>query len=212
MRLNYKYKTTKEAPFQIWCHDFDDNGTLDIVLGYYEQGACYPVRGRQCSSDQMPFIKEKFPTYNDFAAATIKDVYGDKLEKALNYKATNFSSVFIENLGNGKFKISNLPQEAQFSMVNSIILTDLNKDGEKDAILTGNLFSSEVETPRADASIGLVLIHGKANKWISSPYIKTGLYINGDSKAMDIIQIGDNERILVVGKNDAQPQIINIVK
>ena len=160
----------------------------------------------------MPFIKEKFPTYNDFAAATIKDVYGDKLEKALNYKATNFSSVFIENLGNGKFKISNLPQEAQFSMVNSIILTDLNKDGEKDAILTGNLFSSEVETPRADASIGLVLIHGKANKWISSPYIKTGLYINGDSKAMDIIQIGDNERILVVGKNDAQPQIINIVK
>ena len=210
--LNYKYKTTKEAPFQIWCHDFDDNGTLDIVLGYYEQGACYPVRGRQCSSDQMPFIKEKFPTYNDFAAATIKDVYGDKLEKALNYKATNFSSVFIENLGNGKFKISNLPQEAQFSMVNSIILTDLNKDGEKDAILTGNLFSSEVETPRADASIGLVLIHGKANKWISSPYIKTGLYINGDSKAMDIIQIGDNERILVVGKNDAQPQIINIVK
>ena len=210
--LNYKYKTSKEAPFQIWCHDFDDNGSLDIVLGYYEHGTCYPVRGRQCSSEQMPFIKDKFPTYNDFAAATIKDVYGDKLEKALNYSATNFASIYIENLGDGKFKISQLPQEAQFSMVNSILFADVNNDGTKDAILTGNLYASEVETPRADASIGLVLVQNESKEWTPNPYIKTGLYVKGDAKSMEIIQIGGSKRVLVVGKNNTQPQIITIVK
>ena len=143
----------------------------------------------------------------------MNEIYGEEnLNDAFQLVAQTFESIYLENLGNGNFKNTTLPNEAQMGPTLSILSDDFNNDGYKDAILTGNLFSSEVETPRADASIGLVLIHGKANKWISSPYIKTGLYINGDSKAMDIIQIGDNERVLVVGKNDAQPQIISIVK
>lgn len=209
---NYKYKTTPEAPFQIWCHDFDDNGSLDIVLGYYDHGACYPVRGRQCSSEQMPFIKEKFPTYNEFANATIKDVYGEKLDKALNYKATNFASVYVENLGDGKFKVSALPQEAQFSLVNSIIISDINKDGTKDAIMTGNLYSSEVETPRADASIGTFLTQDSDGSWVNQPYLKSGLYAPGDAKDMKMISLNNNKQIIVIVKNNTQPQVINLVK
>ncbi|MBD81038.1 MAG: hypothetical protein CL840_19120 [Crocinitomicaceae bacterium] len=210
--LNYKYKATPETPFQIWCHDFDDNGTLDIVLGYYDHGACYPVRGRQCSSEQMPFIKQKFPTYNEFAVATIQDVYGDKLDKALNYQATNFSSVYVENLGNGKFKITSLPVEAQFSMVNSIVVTDVDKDGKNEAILLGNLYSSEVETPRADASIGSLLKLNSEKKWVSIPYLKSGLYAPGDTKSALLIKNKSNDRYLVLGKNNTQPQIIGLVK
>ena len=36
-----------------------------------------PVRGRSCSSQAMPFVRQKFPTYDQFARATLKDIYGE---------------------------------------------------------------------------------------------------------------------------------------
>ncbi|MDN5205721.1 FG-GAP-like repeat-containing protein, partial [Fulvivirgaceae bacterium BMA10] len=67
--LNYKYKASGSHPFEVYASDFDENGIQDIVLGYYNEGSLYPLRGRECSSTQMPFIKKKFPTYNAFGKA-----------------------------------------------------------------------------------------------------------------------------------------------
>lgn len=203
--LNYKYKASQDAPFQIWCHDFDESGSLDIVLGYYDHGACYPVRGRQCSSQQMPFIKEKYPTYNEFANATIKDVYGEKLNTALNYKATSFESIYVENKGNGEFKISPLPKMSQFSMI-----TDFVSTKHKEVVLGGNLYTAEVETPRADASIGLVLRMNSQNEWKAYDYLQTGLYIPGDVKQLQLIQSASKESFIVVGKNNTKIQVIKV--
>lgn len=77
--LNYKYKATPQRPFAVYAKDFDDNGTFDIVLGAYYGDIMYPVRGRTCSSQQIPEIKVKFPTFSDYAKADIKGVYGDEL-------------------------------------------------------------------------------------------------------------------------------------
>lgn len=207
--LNYKYKASKNEPFQIWCHDFDESGSLDIVLGYYDHGTCYPVRGRTCSSQQMPFIKEKFPTFNEFANATIADVYGDKLGKALNLKANTFESVYIENLGNKNFKVSQLPNEVQFSMITSIQRLNTKNNGQTQVVVAGNLHNSEVETPRADAGIG-VLLELQDGKWVSKMYPETGLYVSGDVKNLVSIETS-TKRILVVAKNSDKPQVIEVI-
>ncbi|MGB3152219.1 MAG: FG-GAP-like repeat-containing protein, partial [Maribacter sp.] len=60
---NYKYKATENETFDIYLNDFDGNRTNDIVLSYYNDGEQYPVRGRECSSQQMPSIKQKFKNY-----------------------------------------------------------------------------------------------------------------------------------------------------
>lgn len=206
--LNYKYKATKNEPFQIWCHDFDNSGSLDIVLGYYDHGACFPVRGRTCSSQQMPFIKEKFPTFNEFASATIDDIYGSQLGKALNYKATTFANSYIENLGNGKFKISKLPNELQFSCVQSMIIKDFNKDGNLDILGAGNLYTAEVETPRNDASIGFLALGNGKGQFLFQPFEKSGVFLKGDVKDMADIKISDDESFIIVGLNNEKNKIL----
>lgn len=154
--LNIKYKASEEEPFSVFANDFDDNGVLDIVLSYYNEGTCFPLRGRQCSSDQMPFIKKKFPSYNAFAEATLEDVYGEELEESLNYHAKQFASVYLEN-DNGQFTLKKLPPQAQISSIYAIIPFDFDRDGNKDLLIAGNNYNREVETTRSDASIGLYM-------------------------------------------------------
>ena len=176
--LNYKYKASQTEPFEIYSADFDDNGQRDIVLGYHEHGALFPLRGLSCSSQQIPDLAKKFPTFASFGDADLFDVYGEKLETALNYQARNFASIYLENQGGNSFGMEPLPVEAQFSSVNNIIVEDFNQDGNADLLLSGNLFPVEIETPRNDAGVGLYLEgDGKGRfsapagqrKWLFSP-------------------------------------------
>ena len=209
--LNYKYKASAEEPFEVHADDFDNNNRKDIVLSYYNFGKLFPVRGKSCSSQQIPALKSKFKDYNSFSTAGLTDVYGkDALNNAeIHYKVQNFASSYIENLGNGKFKLTQLPNEAQFSSVNKIISYDIDKDGFKDIVIGGNLYASEIETPRNDSSIGLYLKGDGKGGFTSVSSIKSGLYITGDVKDFSSISIG-NSKFMVVVKNNDYPQFIKI--
>ncbi len=210
---NYKYKASVDAPFGVHTTDFDNNGTLDIVLCYYDLGKNYPLRGRSCSSAQMPFIKKKFPTYNDFGQATLVDVYGDILDNSLKYLATTFASCYIENLGDGTFNVTDLPNKAQFSSINDIILDDIDNDGFKDIISVGNLYASEIETPRNDAGYGLLLKGNGQEYFTPVSSTESGLFIRGDTKIMKPIKLGDSmERGIIFAKNNDFIQLINLNK
>ena len=207
--LNYKYKASKEETFDIYFNDFDNNNKNDIVLSYFNGGKKYPLRGRECSSQQMPGIKKKFKDYNSFSTATLEDVYTDEyLEKSLHYEIKSFASVYIENR-DGAFILHQLPNIAQISSINQIIVQDFDGDSNLDAIIAGNLFRSEVETPRNDAGTGLFLKgDGKGNfEALSSS--DTGFFAIGDVKDMVPIVIGGKEYILV-GKNSDYLQFIEL--
>ena len=135
--LNYKYKASSAAPFEVYSHDFDGNGSLDIVLSYHEHGELVPLRGKSCSTDQIPGLSQQFPTYEAFGEANLRDVYGQQLDQAYNLQAKTFATSYIENLGDGSFKIHQLPNHAQFSSVNSVLVDDYNEDGHLDLLIAG---------------------------------------------------------------------------
>ena len=62
--LNSKYKTSEDAPFEVYVNDFDKNNRSDIVLSVTKNGKKLPLRGRECSSQQIPMIKANFKTYD----------------------------------------------------------------------------------------------------------------------------------------------------
>ncbi|MDF1699374.1 MAG: VCBS repeat-containing protein, partial [Saprospiraceae bacterium] len=125
--LNYKYQASEEETFDVYASDYDKNGKLDIVLGYYEEGVQYPLRGRQCSAEQIPAIKQKYKDYNTFAEATLIDVYTEQdLSKSTHYKAYTFATSYIQNNGEEAAQVIKLPNAVQLSSINDIIPYDFN--------------------------------------------------------------------------------------
>ncbi|MUU79132.1 VCBS repeat-containing protein [Winogradskyella endarachnes] len=207
--LNYKYKATEDETFDIYVKDFDNNNHDDIVLSYYSEGKQVPLRGRSCSSQQIPAIKSKFKDYNSFSKATLVDVYTEEeLNKSLHYQVKSFASIYLENK-DGKFISHNLPIEAQFSSINQTIVQDFNNDGNLDIIIAGNLYVSEVETPRNDGSFGYYLEgNGKGNfKAVDTQ--TSGLFIKGDTKDISNIKIG-NDNYIIAAKNNDYLQFIKV--
>jgi hypothetical protein len=200
--LNTKYKASPECPFSVYCHDFDENGTFDIVLSYYEKGSCFPVRGRQCSSQQMPFIKNKFPTYGQFGEASVNDIHGKNLDKALQYHATEFRSGAFINDGLGNFTFEPFPNEAQIFPVQGIIPMDLNSDGNQDLIMAGNYYNREVETTRSDAGIGCVLLGNGDGTFSAMPPTVHGLALYKDVRDIQLLKSNGLTKLIAANNND----------
>lgn len=200
---NNKFHPTHEKPLEIYCHDFDKTGTYDIVLAKYQDNICYPVRGRQCSSDQMPFIKEKFPSYSEFATADLGTIYGeDQLDEALHFSVTNFHSVILLSSGS-KYNSQDLPVYAQLGPINKSINMDINGDGNLDIIAAGNNYGAEVETIRYDGGRGVVLLgDGKGNFDQLSPG-ESGFFENNDCKDLIMVSHG-NQQLLITVSNRAK--------
>lgn len=206
---NYKYQASASAPFKVYLNDFDSNDRSDIVLSYNIGGEEFPVRGRQCSSQQMPAIKVKFQDYNSFANASLKQIYTTKLlEESLSYEITSFASIYLEN-NQGTFTAKPLPQLAQISSINKFVVNDFDADGNLDVVLAGNLYNPEVETPRNDASFGLFLQGDGAGNFKAKTMLESGLKIVGDVRDMELLSINGKNHILVA-KNDDRMQLIKV--
>ena len=202
--VNNKFGPSEEKPLYVYCNDFDDNGSLDIVLSKKYKGNKVPVRGKECSTAQMPFISQKFPTYQSFAESSLSDIYGEeKLHDALHYSVNYFKSAFIENKGNGQFEFHDLPIEAQLAPINAILAQDFNNDGNLDLVVAGNYYQTEVETPQYDAGKGLVLIGNGDGTFNASLQIKNnGLILPFDVKDLGLISIQNQVPGIIVANNN----------
>ena len=206
---NYKYQASKTAPFDLYVSDFDKNEEWDIVLGYHHDGEQFPVRGLQCSFEQLPDIKQKFKSYNKFASANLSDIYSEKAlaQSEIHFSVNSFASQIWCSNGKGNYDKNDLPATCQLSSINAIVIEDVNKDGHKDLVLGGNLFTSEVETKRNDASIGQYLQGIGNGQFNPVPFTDSGLIIPNDVKDIAILSTS-NDRLLIIVNNDDDLQIL----
>ncbi|MBT8315660.1 MAG: VCBS repeat-containing protein, partial [Maribacter sp.] len=208
--LNYKYKTSEKEPFDIYYNDFDGNGNYDIVLGYYNQNKHYPLRGFSCSSQQIPGLKDKIKKYDLFASLEIDEVYGENnLKNSLHLVTDTFASTYVENLGNGKFKTRQLPNALQLSNVNDTSILDYNNDGHLDILAVSNLFVSEIETPRNDAGIGLLMLGDGTGGFTSVPGYESGFLARKDAKKLGLLKHKEG-LVMVVANNDDTVQFFRL--
>ncbi|MBL7942810.1 MAG: VCBS repeat-containing protein [Flavobacteriales bacterium] len=200
--LNNKFKPSPEKPLELWLNDFDGNGTRDIVLSKHYRNKVVPVRGRECSSAQMPGLVKKVPSYLEFASASLEELYSPELLKSAYYrKATGFSSVYLENR-NGHFVAEELDIRIQMAPVNAMVIGDYNGDGHDDVVGVGNNFTTEVETIPYDAGLGWVMYgRGDGSFDVKTQLNESGIFAPGDVKTMVPVKAGNDVGYLV-GRND----------
>ena len=173
-------------------------------MGYYNQGIQYPVRGLQCSSEQIPELAAKIPTFEEFGNLTIEGVYGkEDLEEALHFEAVNFKSSYLENKGKEGFVLHALPLEAQFGPTFGQAIEDFDADGCLDVLIVGNQYPVEVETGRYDAHKGL-LLKGNCKGGFEAVWPREcGFFVDGDAKGLSLISLGKDQQLgIMVTENN----------
>ena len=201
MGENIKHGVSKKKPLYLYANDFDKNGSLDVVLAKEYKGEIVPARGRECSSEQMPFIARKFESYTDFANANIEDILGEKsVDEAQKYQATSFGSYILRNNG-GSLSYEKLPALTQIAPLNSSVIYDYNKDGFMDIIIAGNYYDTEYETPRQDAGRGLVLINNGGKSFDAIPSWVSGLDLNGNFRHISLLNRKDDTLLVAIENN-----------
>ena len=191
----------------VYSSDFDGNKFKDFFPSAYfkdEKGnyKLYPFFTRHEFQKEVIDIRGKYILHEDFGRVTFKQLIQQmnlNNSQVSKFKVNYFSSVYIENLGDGKFKIIDLPDEAQISKVYGSIIEDFNGDGFDDIALVGNDYGSEIGMGRYDALNGLVLL-GNSEFFKPIEINNSSFYVPGDSKSSALLVSEDNY-IILVGQN-----------
>jgi len=208
---NYKFKASVDKPFYVYVSDFDNNGTNDVFLAKKYKNRIVPIRGKECSTEQLPGLSKKFKTYTEFAQSDINTILDDIDSKSQKYEVQLFQSVLLKNEG-GQLIIEPLPYQAQYSTIQDAIIRDFDKDGIDDVLIAGNKFNVEIETTRADASIGL-LLKGEGNlNFNAYSSNKSGVFLPENVKELKPIRLGkkgnQDQFGVLVGINNGQTRLL----
>ncbi|MBJ7882998.1 VCBS repeat-containing protein [Gelidibacter salicanalis] len=199
--LNYKFHASTEKPLHVYTSDFDSNGVADIMLAKYYKDKQVLVRGKQCTSQQIPALNAIVPTYNDFANKSLIEIVGEDLNKALHLTAVEFKSgIFYQE--QDAFNFAPFENRVQQSLINSILFEDFDADGVPDLLLAGNNYQSEIETTRADAGIGTYLKGNGKGMFVYVPNPKHGFFADTDVRDVKLMTTTRGQIILVANNND----------
>jgi hypothetical protein len=187
--LNTKYRATDEHPVHLYYADIENTGKPQIIEGEYEGDKLFPVRGRSCSSRAMPSLREKFPTFHDFGAALLPDIYTpEKLARGLHLTANQLASGVFLNDGHGHFTFRELPRLAQTSPIFGLAAADFNGDGHIDLVAVQNFSGPQVETGRFDGGISLLLLGDGQGGFTPATPQQSGISIPGEGRG---VALGD---------------------
>jgi enediyne biosynthesis protein E4 len=194
-------------PLSIYAKDFDKNGLYDPFISCYgrdtagnKQEYFYPTRDDMIK--QLVLIRRKFQTYGAFGQATVTDVFTkDELKDAQIMRANWLQSSYVENLGNGKFKMTALPYQVQIAPIYGMMPYDYDGDGLLDVVMVGNDYGMELLQGRADAFNGLILKNLGGNQFKPIELNESGFYVPKDARALSKITLANKKEVILATQN-----------
>ncbi|WP_298516725.1 VCBS repeat-containing protein [uncultured Kordia sp.] len=204
----------ENKPVYVYKNDYDNNGSTDPIVAQYfndpeNNNTLLPVQTRDDVMKQLVKLKDRYLTYKDFAKVSFTELLNIENLEEETFKATTFSSSYIENLGNGNYKITKLPEQCQVAPINDILLKDIDNDGFTDALLVGNDLTAETNYGLNDALIG-VHLKGSKNGFEVVKNSASGFYVPGQSHHIVTLKSATGETMILASQNNTNAKIFLI--
>ncbi len=200
--LNTRLKATSEQPVRLYFNDFDDNGKKEQVMTYYVDGKELTFVNKDELQKKLPVLKKKFLYAEDFAKASIAEIFGsDKLKNAQVLTADYFENAILINNGNFDFTLKALPWQAQLTPYRDAVAFQANKDSLPDIFLAGNFYDNNIQMGRYDADFGTVLVNNPDGSFRSETM--NGPVIKGQVRHIRPITIAGRRSFILAKNNDS---------
>jgi len=205
---NNMFSISPETPMVISTRDIDKNGSVDPLIFNAQQNSkgdweMFPTQFWDNLTQQSPVFRQEFNTYRDFSKATM-EYYQKKgfLVKDSILSARYDDSKWLENLGDGNFKLHSLPQELQLGPINDFL--EFGTEANRTLFVIGNDFGGAPFEGNSDALQGSIL------KWNSTgdPEIlsaqDSGFHVFGDAREMNKLHLGNGKTLILVTQNQGK--------
>jgi hypothetical protein len=151
----------------------------------------------------VPSVRERFATFADFSRATVDDVLGADWKSAVRVGATTFDHMVLLNRGD-RFEPRPLPPAAQLAPAFAAVVGDFDGDAREDLFLGQNFSATEIETPRFDAGVGVVLLGDGRGGFRPLGVREAGIRVFGDQRGAAAADYDADGRLdLAVSQNGA---------
>ena len=183
--LNTTYRASPRRPATLFHGDFAQNGTRLIVEAVYDGDTLHPLGSRTDLGKRMPFMLRRYPKNNDFARATLADIFGDKVLAAADVRrADNFSSGAFLSQADGTYRFTPFPRVAQIGPLQGVVATDLDGDGFVDVCAVQN---TDTAVPRFGGGLGIFLKGRGDGHFDALEPAESGIAVPGNGRALVVL-------------------------
>jgi len=209
--LNNFVNPSQQYACHIYSSDYDANGSIDpLVAVYYGVGdgkKLIPLHARDDVMKQVVQLKDRFPSYEDFAGTNFLELLKlDNLKDNL-LQANVAESVLLENKGDGSFVMQVLPTLAQVAPINTMLVKDFNQDGNLDVLIAGNDYQAESHFGRYDASNGMLLAGDGKCGFTTIDIVQSGFFTIGQTNTMVTFSDRNNTNFVLLGQNNKEAKV-----
>jgi len=159
----------------------------------------------------MPSVEGKFPTFHEFASASLSEIYGERLDQAYHVVANHLESgVWMNRSGDGgkpKFKWIAFPRIAQIAPSYGLVVHDFNSDGHPDLHLVQNSYSTQPETGLWRGGLSQLLLGKGDGTFLNVPPRKSGLIISDDGKSSALVDLDRDQRPDLIATQNNGPSV-----
>lgn len=200
--LNNRLKPDAAKPVRLYYNDFDGNGKKEQILTYYLGEKEIAFAGKDELQKQMPGMKKKYLYAEEFANASLQDLFGrSELKKAALLTADYFNNAVLINEGSWQFRLQSLPWKAQLTPYRDAVITDINKDGLPDIFLAGNFNHNNIQMGYYNADRGTLLINNGGGRFTCA--LPLHPLPPGENRHVRSISAGGKELFITAGNNDS---------
>ena len=205
--LNTRLQARPDEPVTMYVKDFANDGFFQQIITYYNHGKAYPLALRDELVRSLEYMKDRYPTFRDYAKQGAGDVFPRKdVADAVVKTASTFATSLVRNNGDGSFAIVPLPVEAQIAPVYGMCADDVDGDGRLDLLMAGNLDAVKPALGKMSASYGFYLRSDGRGHFAEVRTVDSGFFVPGQGRDIQRLRTRDGH-LYIVSRNNDRPLI-----